>query len=399
MSPTGPDRPSRKPCTALVVHGTRGDILPFVAVGRALQHTGCEAVLLSNQEHEPLAREAGLGFIGVGPPHPPQDGRPAHRILREYLLPSFEQSARALCQLGLGRNLQGIVSHDLALGGFVAAERLKVPLTELVLAPLGLAGRLADRGGSHLRPRAWGPDLVDRVRAAVAADRSCAEGRAPLAPADLTLALFPRSLAPDSPVACVGFPFQDLQHGLDEDLKRFLASHPPPIVATPGTGVVQAQGFFDAVAQACRALDAPCVFLGLQSRPQADALTPGMVFRDYVDLSQLLPRARLLIHHGGVGTLARALQAGTPQVIAPRAFDQPSNARRAADLGVCRIVKAQDLNSVILLEAIRALEAQPALAVCLTAGRAMAGDRAAATKTAEAIVSLSRRGGERLAGG
>jgi UDP:flavonoid glycosyltransferase YjiC (YdhE family) len=91
------------------------------------------------------------------------------------------------------------------------------------------------------------------------------------------------------------------------------------------------------------------------------------------------------------------LEAGTPQVIAPRAFDQPSNARHAANLGVCRIIKAQDLNGAALLKAIRALEAQPSLAACLTAGRAMAENRMAATRAAKAIADLSRRGDERLA--
>ncbi|HWU13777.1 MAG TPA: nucleotide disphospho-sugar-binding domain-containing protein [Caulobacter sp.] len=383
---------------ALVAHGTRGDVLPFVAVGLALQLAGHRVVLFTNQEHEPLAREAGLEFVEVGPPHPPHDDRPAHHVLREYLLPLFEQSARAVCELGLSRDLRGVVSHDLALGGLAAAERLKVPLTELVLAPLGLAGRLAaDGGGSRLRPRAWGPDLLDRVRGAGASGRSCAPVRAPLAPADLTLALFPRALAPDSPVACIGFPFQDLQRGLDQDLERFLTNHPQPLVVTAGTGATHAQVFFDAAAQASRELDAPCVFLGLRSRPRDDIRVPGRIYREYVDLSQLLPRARLLFHHGGVGTLARALEAGTPQVIAPRAFDQPSNARHAANLGVCRIIKAQDLNGAALLKAIRALEAQPSLAACLTAGRAMAENRTAATRAAKAIARLSRRGDEPLA--
>jgi len=47
----------------------------------------------------------------------------------------------------------------------------------------------------------------------------------------------------------------------------------------------------------------------------------------------LLPRAGALIHHGGVGTLARALAAGVPQLVIPFAHDQHDNARRVDWLG------------------------------------------------------------------
>jgi rhamnosyltransferase subunit B len=51
---------------------------------------------------------------------------------------------------------------------------------------------------------------------------------------------------------------------------------------------------------------------------------------DHVDLGYLLPRARLLVHHGGIGTLAQALRAGIPQIIRPRMYDQPMNGLRVA---------------------------------------------------------------------
>ncbi len=39
-----------------------------------------------------------------------------------------------------------------------------------------------------------------------------------------------------------------------------------------------------------------------------------------------------MVHHGGVGTVARALAAGTPQLILPWAFDQEDNAARVRRL-------------------------------------------------------------------
>jgi rhamnosyltransferase subunit B len=63
---------------------------------------------------------------------------------------------------------------------------------------------------------------------------------------------------------------------------------------------------------------------------------------DYVPFSQVLPRCRALIHHGGIGTTAQALTAGLPQFIMPMAFDQPDNADRLEKLGVARWLKPQD---------------------------------------------------------
>jgi UDP:flavonoid glycosyltransferase YjiC (YdhE family) len=38
--------------------------------------------------------------------------------------------------------------------------------------------------------------------------------------------------------------------------------------------------------------------------------------------SQVYPRCAAVIHHGGIGTTAQALRAGTPQLVVPWAVDQ-----------------------------------------------------------------------------
>src|SRR5262249_37955725 len=49
---------------------------------------------------------------------------------------------------------------------------------------------------------------------------------------------------------------------------------------------------------------------------------------------RLLPLCSGIVHHGGAGTTAAALQAGLPQVIVPHMADQPFWADRMARLGV-----------------------------------------------------------------
>jgi UDP:flavonoid glycosyltransferase YjiC (YdhE family) len=51
-----------------------------------------------------------------------------------------------------------------------------------------------------------------------------------------------------------------------------------------------------------------------------------------------MPRASVVVHHGGVGTTSHALRAGVPTLIVPFAFDQSDNAEHAQRLGVSRTV-------------------------------------------------------------
>lgn len=71
-------------------------------------------------------------------------------------------------------------------------------------------------------------------------------------------------------------------------------------------------------------------------------------------LSEILPKARLLVHHGGIGTAAEALRAGVPQWLFPSAHDQADNAQRLCDLGVGQCFEA-DPKPAALADAATAL--------------------------------------------
>ncbi|HVZ32081.1 MAG TPA: nucleotide disphospho-sugar-binding domain-containing protein, partial [Polyangiaceae bacterium] len=75
----------------------------------------------------------------------------------------------------------------------------------------------------------------------------------------------------------------------------------------------------------------------------------------YAELASLLPRSALFVHHGGIGSTARAFEAGVPQIISPRGFDQPDNARRARELGVAHVIERHALSGPNLARAARML--------------------------------------------
>ncbi|HEX8786854.1 MAG TPA: nucleotide disphospho-sugar-binding domain-containing protein, partial [Telluria sp.] len=82
----------------------------------------------------------------------------------------------------------------------------------------------------------------------------------------------------------------------------------------------------------------------------------------YVPLRSLLPRVAALVHHGGIGTTAEALRAGTPQLVVPLAHDQFDNAARVELLGAGASLRATRLNAERLTQALRRIAGNTAMA-------------------------------------
>jgi UDP:flavonoid glycosyltransferase YjiC (YdhE family) len=62
-------------------------------------------------------------------------------------------------------------------------------------------------------------------------------------------------------------------------------------------------------------------------------LPPQVRHYPFAPFRKLLPLCGAIVHHGGVGTTAAALESGCPQLVLPLAWDQPDNAARVAGLG------------------------------------------------------------------
>jgi UDP:flavonoid glycosyltransferase YjiC (YdhE family) len=63
-------------------------------------------------------------------------------------------------------------------------------------------------------------------------------------------------------------------------------------------------------------------------------LPPNVQVFGYQPFSALLPRAALLVYHGGIGTLAQTIRAGIPHLVVPNGHDQFDNAWRIGRLGL-----------------------------------------------------------------
>jgi rhamnosyltransferase subunit B len=186
---------------------------------------------------------------------------------------------------------------------------------------------------------------------------------------DLSLTLFPDWFAPTQPdwpqpLVRGDFPLFDpnADATLSADLQAFVQAGPAPLVFTHGTGNTQAAAYFRHAHAAATRLGRRAVFL-TPHRDQVPAdLPPSMLWQDYVPLRALLPQAAALVHHGGIGTTAEALRAGTPQLVVPLAHDQFDNGARVTALGVGASLPAGRLDERRLVRALDGLLAAPGLA-------------------------------------
>lgn len=336
----------------LCTMGTRGDIAPFIALAAELAARGSRVTILSNENWRDLALASGARFVAIAPPDPTQSGRDDFAFFLDNVLPSFR---RSFAEIEALRSTEDgiVVVHKMGmLGAQCAAERFGLPSIKVALQPSAirsarrpawpLTSLARGRWRAVTRPLIpafyWLRELSGRYRPHTNAFRRAVGLRpVPLGAInrteDMTLVMCPPWFAmpqTDWPrdTHCVGFPFTT-PGALDSQALDFIDRAGAPLVFTPGTGITDSSGFFDTAHRVCESLRLPAVFLSPRAPERPDA---RVLCRSFVELGALLPRSRLLFHHGGIGTTAQALRAGIPQVILPNRFDQPDNAMRIASL-------------------------------------------------------------------
>ena len=133
-------------------------------------------------------------------------------------------------------------------------------------------------------------------------------------------------------------------------------------LVTLGTIFTGDLGFYSWSAQAlAREGIIPIVTVGwnpISSDQKAElkrALPAGTRLLTWAPYNQLLPRCKIVIHHGGMGTTHRALVHGVPQIVVPHAADQRIQARRVAEAKVGLHLTAHDVRQGQLREGVHAI--------------------------------------------
>lgn len=149
------------------------------------------------------------------------------------------------------------------------------------------------------------------------------------------------------------------------DPPAWLAAIPPetPLgLVTLGSTFTSDLDFFAWGAQAIAANGMiPLVVVGynpITPEQKADLkrkLPGGTRLLNWVDYDHVLPRLKIIIHHGGMGTTHAAILHAVPQIITPHAADQRGQARRVRQAKIGLEMSAHDVRQGQLRPAVQAL--------------------------------------------
>ncbi len=389
----------------LATHGTLGDLHPLMALALALRARGADPVICSHDNFQPKVESIGIPFHSFGPGY--QTYRDDLKISQDELVRRMSRDHAYMLKLlvapylasavqdlmPLVRDADMVVGSRYAYGAHIAAQLCGKPYTALALQPAVMLSaydppklkdaffRTAPRsafGRAHNRVikligtgllagglgpvskiyQSFGLEPQDRIDGIVADQH--------------TLALYSPligKLQPDFPprTQIVGFPFFDSESGasakLAPALETFLSSGTPPLVFSLGSvAVFDSVHFYRDAIQACKDLNERCVILAGDSPLLQESFGPDVFITPYAPHSLLFPRARAVVHHGGIGSTAQGLRAGRPQLITPVFADQFDNAHRLEKLGLCHSIDFDNWSVAQAKASISALLAAPELA-------------------------------------
>jgi sterol 3beta-glucosyltransferase len=354
----------------LLALGSRGDVEPMVALGKALQGVGKPVMVVALRDFGPFVEAAGLSFMPID-----------WSSLDESLHAATESATRVA---GGGRSFLRAVSTWLAdiAPQVVAAEMAAVEPGDLVVAgamSIDDANAFQEARGciaatvllAPMLPTASGPSTPFALRPQGRSVLNRWAGRAVLASSAAMFTTTGSHLRDQLNLPRTGA--QGFAR-LIQTVPTLLATSP---LVTPPPGdwpdnICQTGLWFDdsptwdppADLTEFLAAGDPPVFIGFGSMPSPDptaevklmtqaarragrravirlaygSIDPGDPPREVYHLREapyrwLFPRMAAVVHHGGAGTTAEALLAGVPNAVVAFGGDQPYYGRRIHDLG------------------------------------------------------------------
>ena len=357
--------------------GSAGDVHPFIALGTALRARGHRATILTNPFFRETIEAQGLQFLPVGTAADVQSAildpdlwhpnRGFEVVARRVIIPATAEIFRLIENHADADTV--VAASSISFGARVAQEKLGLPTASIHLQPTVIRS-LIDQGMfgtlriSPSQPMWFKRALfrlidwaaIDRLLRKPLNDFRSTLGLSPVSRVlrrwihspECVIGFFPDWFAPpqaDWPpnVHLVGFPLWDggtevspIESQGSREAGDFLDAGEPPVIVTPGSAAATMQDYFTESVAAIQRLGLRGMLITNFPAQLPAALPSGIQSFGYLRFSEVLPRAALLVYHGGIGTLAQAVKAGVPQLVVPSAHDQFDNGWRIARLGLGR---------------------------------------------------------------
>jgi sterol 3beta-glucosyltransferase len=360
----------------LLTSGTRGDVIPYIALGEGLQEAGYQVNLA-----------APIGFANLIQQHKitfkPFEGNPSDLLVEQgnstpltlgknfiqsiQSTKNFVNKARPLYKKMLQTAFEACKDSDLIIHGLPTlwgshiAEGLKIPAVRALLQPLAPTNDFA----SALLPFRFSLRLINWFSHVMVTQLTYLSWRSEINYARRNL--FQLGSAPlldsslrhysEQPLTLNGFSEQILPRPKDwnekqiitgywrkeviskqvnklAEIQKFIESAKNPIAigfGSPGT-----KGFSQTLIMLEEALNLTNTqaILTIPSKWHSEIKSKNIFPVDYVPHEWLYKHVKVAIHHGGAGTTSASLHAGIPTITLPLAIDQFFWGERIYKIGV-----------------------------------------------------------------
>jgi sterol 3beta-glucosyltransferase len=359
---------------AIIAMGTRGDVQPYLAIGKGLKAAGHSVRLITHENFEKLVTSHGLEFCPAkGNVQEVMESPELRELLeRGNFLAINKYTSKIVKDISIDWARDGLIAcqgMDLLIAGvgglYLAislAEKLRIPFLQAYIFPFTLTkdfpAILLPQGISKLG------DTVNRLshhlfrqimwQASRQADRAARQQVLNLPPAPFlgsynspilrqypTLYGFSSSVIPQPTdwhnTEVTGYWFLDeaADWTPPATLSQFIASGAPPVYI--GFGSMGSRNPAETADLVLAALDRSgqrgILVSGWGGLSQAN-LPATVYMMESLSHSWLFPRMAAVVHHGGAGTTAAGLRAGVPSIVVPFFGDQLFWGQRVEKLGV-----------------------------------------------------------------
>ncbi len=360
---------------AILALGSRGDVQPYIALGRGLKEAGHIVRLATTREFEALSRMHGLEIHSVhGNSQEGMESREWRELsekgnliaITKHLMKEYQRIAIDMLEDGLAvcQGMDLLITGSMGLHiGLALAEKLRIPLLQAHLIPIRptrafpgvfFPRTLPNLGGGFnfilsrfILQMAWlgGRPVINRARKKVLGlppaslaepfQASCSKGFPVLYGFSPSVIAAPADWSADEHITGYWFLDSADDWAPPAALLDFLQAGPPPVYV--GFGSMSSrnpQEAADLVIKAIKKTDQRALLFSGWGGLQKENLPDSMFMIDSIPHDWLFPRVAAVVHHGGAGTTAAGLRAGVPSVVVPFLIDQPFWGRRVYDLGV-----------------------------------------------------------------
>ena len=367
---------------ALAVHGSRGDVEPFAAVGRELQNRGHEVRMAAPPNMLGFVEATGLDAVAYGPSSEAVNqeefirnvwsiSTPVKviRASKHYLGEVWAEMGRTLTSVAGGADLlmTSMIQQGLAVN---VADYHRIPLAELHCFPVRVNGRVLPAVPSPVTRTGiaalwWAHWIItknadDRQRQSLGLPGTTGPStRRIMERGSLEIQAYDELFFPGLAAEWtqwngrrpfVGALTTTTPTDADDDIASWCAAGTPPIYFGFGSMPVRSFGAtVEMISAACAKLGKRAlIYLGanhVDTTRESDRIK----IAGAMNHAAIFPLCRAVVHHGGAGTTAAGMRAGVPTLVLWVSADQPIWAAqiRRLKVGASRRFSATTQHSLV----------------------------------------------------